>query len=66
MKPAVSGVVCHLKEDCTSVACCLEVEYLTRNIDIQLNIDPCSAELQVSIEKFSRNISLTQYKWGMA
>ncbi|XP_062596534.1 uncharacterized protein LOC134257978, partial [Saccostrea cucullata] len=64
IKPNISGAVCHLKEDCTSTECCVEVEYMTRNIKTYLNIDPCSSELQVSIEKFSRNISLTQYKWG--
>lgn len=64
IKPNISGAVCHLKEDCTSVECCVGVEYLTRNIKTFLTIDPCTSELQVGIGKFSRNISLAHYKWG--
>lgn len=64
IKPNISGAVCHLKEDCTSLECCVGVEYLTRNIKTFLTIDPCTSELQVGIGKFSRNISLAHYKWG--
>lgn len=64
IKPNISGAVCHLKEDCTSLECCVGVEYLTRNIKSFLTIDPCTSELQVGIGKFSRNISLAHYRWG--
>uniref|UniRef100_K1QZL7 Uncharacterized protein n=1 Tax=Magallana gigas TaxID=29159 RepID=K1QZL7_MAGGI len=47
IKPNISGAVCHLQEDCTSVECCVGVEYLTRNVKIFLTIDPCTSELQV-------------------
>lgn len=66
IKPNISGAVCHLQEDCTSIECCVGVEYLTRNVKTFFTIDPCTSELQVGIGKFNRNISLAHYRWGTA
>lgn len=64
-KPSVSGSLCNLKSDCTSSECCTEIDFLKRSLHTYLDIDPCNFVMKVGIEKFSREISLADYQWGM-
>ncbi|CAG2253144.1 unnamed protein product [Mytilus edulis] len=56
---------CYLDTSCTRVECCVDVDFVPYSFHIYLNIDPCKQMITVGIEKFHRNISLTNYQWGV-
>jgi hypothetical protein len=44
----------------------VDVDFIPRSFGFYLHIDPCTFEMTVGIERFRRNISLTNYHWGMS
>ena len=63
--PAIVDSVCHLKADCNSVECCTEVPFLRKTFRTSVTLDPCNFLLTVSIERMTREITLTGYSWGL-
>ncbi|KAK3101936.1 hypothetical protein FSP39_007496 [Pinctada imbricata] len=56
---------CRLTTDCTGVECCTDVPQIQRTLRTFLKIDSCTNRVNLGIERFHRNISLTDYtKWG--
>ncbi|XP_060567959.1 uncharacterized protein LOC132726631 [Ruditapes philippinarum] len=55
------GVSCEVDSECRSLAVCVESEMFTRNFQINFNFDACEMQLTISIEKFSRKYSLTNF-----
>lgn len=62
--PTITDSVCHLKADCTSVECCTDIGFLQRTFKTSVTLDPCNFLLTVSIERMTREITLTGYSWG--
>ncbi|XP_052083593.1 uncharacterized protein LOC127720891 [Mytilus californianus] len=56
---------CYIDTSCTTVECCVDVDFIPYSFHTYLNIDPCKQMITVGIEKFHRNISLTNYQWGV-
>ncbi|CAG2247494.1 unnamed protein product [Mytilus edulis] len=56
---------CYLDSSCTKVECCVDVDFIPYSFHTYLDIDPCKQMITVGIEKFHRNISLTNYQWGV-
>ncbi|VDI15760.1 Hypothetical predicted protein [Mytilus galloprovincialis] len=56
---------CYLDSSCTKVECCVDVDFIPYSFHTYLDIDPCKQRITVGIEKFHRNISLTNYQWGV-
>ncbi|XP_062582876.1 uncharacterized protein LOC134244633, partial [Saccostrea cucullata] len=63
-RPSIPEGLCHLLEDCTSVECCFNVDFLRHNFRVFLTIDPCNANLHIGVEKLKREISLVDYPFG--
>lgn len=57
-------VSCLLSSECTYIECCVDVHFIPRSFMFYLHIDPCEYQITVGIEKFFRNISLINYRWG--
>ncbi|VDI45264.1 Hypothetical predicted protein [Mytilus galloprovincialis] len=58
-------VSCLLSSECTYIECCVDVHFIPRSFMFYLHIDPCEYQITVGIEKFFRNISLINYRWGI-
>lgn len=62
---ALSGdLTCLIKDTCTAVSCCMDVDFLQRAFEAYVTIDPCDYYLEVGIEKLKFNISLNDYTFG--
>lgn len=59
-----SVVTCYLGEDCNSVQCCLDVEFIGRSFHFFVNFDPCNYMIKFGIERLEMDILLDSYQWG--
>lgn len=59
-----SNAHCVIKDTCTSVDCCIEVEAVKRSFLLQLKLDSCNYSLTVGIEKLQYKTSLISYQFG--
>ncbi|XP_052081234.1 uncharacterized protein LOC127719258 [Mytilus californianus] len=58
-------ITCYLDTSCTRVECCVDIDFIPYSFHTYLNIDPCKQMFTVGIERFHRNISLSNYQWGV-
>lgn len=59
------SVNCYLDETCTGFSCCANVEFINKNINIFLNIDPCRYTLNIGIEKYQYEFFLMDFEFGV-
>lgn len=64
MSPISDSLTCLIKDTCTSINCCLEVEFMKTSFEAYLELDACNDWLEVGIEKLSFNISLKDITYG--
>lgn len=58
-------IACHIPSSCTEIDCCISVDLVQRTFRSALHLDACNSVLHLQIEKFSWNISLLDYQWGI-
>lgn len=56
---------CNIRESCTAVSCCMNVDFLKRAFNTRVEVDTCNYKLKFGIEKLDQEIDLFNYKWGM-
>ena len=57
--PLPSSFACHIPHYCTGVDCCVPSSVLGRNLHIYLEVNPCTSEIVVGVEKWVfREISI--------
>jgi hypothetical protein len=42
---------CYLSETCTAIDCCIDVEQISRSVNVYINLDACNYRLTAGIEK---------------
>lgn len=62
--PLSGDLTCLIKDTCTSVSCCMDVNFLQRAFETYVTIDPCNYLLEVGIEKLYFNVSLNDFTFG--
>jgi hypothetical protein len=55
---------CYLSETCTAIDCCIDVEQISRSVNVYINLDACNYKLIAGIEKVTFDIPLLQYQFG--
>jgi hypothetical protein len=64
--PALPGEVsCYIPDYCTGIDCCVDMPVVNRALNIYVLLDACNYTLSIGIEKWSFNLSLLDYDWGM-
>ena len=53
-----------MEETCRGVQCCLDVDFISRSLQVQVNFDPCSYLMTFKIEKLQMTATLNEYEWG--
>lgn len=64
--PALTGdITCYQKDTCTSVSCCVEVaKFDKRPLEVALDFNQCGNFLDVTVEKITTAVLLTDFKYG--
>ena len=57
-------MTCSIPTHCTAVECCINVPLIGRSVSVSVDLDACSYQLTVTIEKFKKHIRLFEYEWG--
>jgi hypothetical protein len=55
---------CYLSETCTAIDCCIDVEQISRSVNVYINLDACNYRLIAGIEKLTFDIPLLHYQFG--
>lgn len=63
--PITDSVSCLIKETCTAVSCCTDMDFLQRSFETYITVDACNHWILVGIEKLSFNISLDDVSLGL-
>ncbi|VDH92137.1 Hypothetical predicted protein [Mytilus galloprovincialis] len=64
--PDLPGTIkCHLDNTCTGLSCCADIEFIDRNVNIFLTIDPCNYKLNIGIEKYQYEVFLMDFEFGI-
>jgi len=58
------SVSCVVPSSCSALSCCVDVDFMSRTINTEIYIDPCTYTLSLTIEKLHVETSLLTYKWG--
>ncbi|XP_052083538.1 uncharacterized protein LOC127720830 [Mytilus californianus] len=59
-----SGIVCNLGDSCTKIDCCVDIAKLDTTFRVYADLDVCSKEFTVGVEKFNRTISLYSFQYA--
>ncbi|XP_052083535.1 uncharacterized protein LOC127720826 [Mytilus californianus] len=62
--PTVSGTVCNVGSDCTTVYCCLPDTRIGKSFETFVKFEPCLFRLSVGIDKLTFSTLLFDYEWG--
>ncbi|XP_062593831.1 uncharacterized protein LOC134255325, partial [Saccostrea cucullata] len=62
--PITDSVSCLIKDTCTAVSCCMDIDFLQRSFETYVTVDACNYWIFVGIEKLSFNISLDDMLFG--
>lgn len=62
--PISDSVTCLIKDTCTAVSCCMDIDFLQRSFESYITIDACNHWIYVGIEKLSFNISFDDLSFG--
>ncbi|XP_060573589.1 uncharacterized protein LOC132731425, partial [Ruditapes philippinarum] len=55
---------CSLSDTCSRISCCIQSDILQRRIFYELDFDRCNHVINITIETFSRTLSLYDFKYG--
>ena len=59
-----SPLVCYLDSTCTAVDCCIQVNRISRNLNVKVSLNPCSHILTLELERFEIELDLITYTKG--
>ncbi|XP_063447893.1 uncharacterized protein LOC134727441 [Mytilus trossulus] len=62
--PTISGAVCNVGSDCTTVYCCLPDTRISKSFETFVKFEPCLFTLSVGIDKLTFSTLLFDYEWG--
>ncbi|XP_071131855.1 uncharacterized protein [Mytilus edulis] len=63
--PSVPNTMsCHLTDTCTGIDCCIDVEQISRSINVYIKLDACNYKLTAGIEKLTFDVPLLNYEFG--
>lgn len=64
--PALTShpVSCQLADSCLGVDCCVSVSDISRNLHIQLVLDPCAYTLTIQMERYRVELDLLTYNFS--
>ncbi|XP_071146419.1 uncharacterized protein [Mytilus edulis] len=62
--PTLSGAVCNVGSNCTTVYCCLPDTRIGKSFETFVKFDPCLFKLSVGIDKLTFSTLLFDYEWG--
>ena len=62
--PITDSVTCLIKDTCTAVSCCMDIDFLQRSFETYITVEACNHWIQVGIEKLSFNISMDDLSYG--
>ncbi|VDI41394.1 Hypothetical predicted protein [Mytilus galloprovincialis] len=57
----LSSLACRIDDTCTKVDCCIRVDFLKRNIHLELDVDVCSRRISFAIEKLKQDLTVFDY-----
>ena len=57
-------VSCQLADSCLGVNCCISVSDISRNLHIQLVLDPCAYTLTIQMERYRVELDLLTYNFS--
>ncbi|XP_076076025.1 uncharacterized protein LOC143046848 [Mytilus galloprovincialis] len=60
-----TSFTCKIDETCTKVDCCISVDYLRRNIHLEVVVDICSRLLSFSVEKLTQDMFIFDYTFDI-
>ena len=66
MAPISDSVTCLIKDTCTSISCCMDVEFMKTAFEAYLALDACNYSLDIGIEKLSFHLSLNDITFGIS
>lgn len=66
MAPISDSVTCLIKDTCTSISCCMDVEFMKTSFEAYLALDACNYSLDIGIEKLSFHLSLNDITFGIS
>jgi hypothetical protein len=58
------STVCHIKDTCSSVSCCFNVDKIGQSFEASVQIDPCTFLLTITIEKLKFQKNMLEIQWG--
>ncbi|XP_063447091.1 uncharacterized protein LOC134726610 [Mytilus trossulus] len=58
-------ITCKIDETCTIVDCCISVDFLKRNIHLEVVVDICSRQLSFSVEKLTQDMFIFDYAFDI-
>ena len=59
------AAVCHLSYLCAEVQCCLRVDSISRTLQTELSLDPCSQVMLIKLERLSIKVDLLDFQFGL-
>ncbi|XP_052071171.1 uncharacterized protein LOC127709609 [Mytilus californianus] len=63
--PAIPNTMsCHLTDTCTGIDCCIDVDQISRSINVYIKLDACNYKLTAGIEKLTFDVPLLNYEFG--
>ncbi|XP_062579219.1 uncharacterized protein LOC134241150, partial [Saccostrea cucullata] len=62
--PIKDPVSCLIKDTCTAVSCCMDIDFLQRSFETYITLDACNHWILVGVEKLSFNLSLDDISFG--
>lgn len=57
-------VSCTVASSCTSIACCVPVPLIDKNVEINVDIDTCELTMTLRVERLNYSLSLIDYEFG--
>ncbi|CAG2196994.1 unnamed protein product [Mytilus edulis] len=65
--PSVPNTMsCHLTDTCTGIDCCIDVEQISRSINVYIKLDACNYKLTAGIEKLTLDVPLLNYEFDIS
>ncbi|XP_053390116.1 uncharacterized protein LOC128553035, partial [Mercenaria mercenaria] len=58
-------MTCSIPAHCTAVECCISVPLIGRALSIAVDLDACAYQLRLKVERFSKEIRLFDFEWGI-
>jgi len=53
-----------MTDECSTISCCILYDFIEKTFSLFVHFDQCNMKLSLRIEKYERNFSLFEYKFG--